>query len=204
MRLSPASFLALLPVFLSACATHPLDVQRDFDPKFNFAHIKTFDFAGGTLETEAAKKTAERLHLDALLGSEIKRQMEQRGYRQSSSQPDVRIAYSFGEWALDSHKKPNGGYGAVGIMFPGAHGSLLPEGSDGRVPPPSENPYTSQYEEARLEILMVDPTSGKIIWNAGIKDKHDFGYFRSSQPAQIEKGVVTILEGFPPGSANPR
>jgi hypothetical protein len=85
-------------------------------------------------------------------------------------------------------------------MFPGAHGSLLPTSSDGRVPPPSEDPYTSKYEEAKLEVLAIDPVSGKIVWNAGVTDKTDFGYFRSSQKERIEKAVSSILEGFPPGS----
>ena len=86
-------------------------------------------------------------------------------------------------------------------MFPGAHGSLLPTGADGRVPPPSEDPYTSKYEQAKLEVLAIDPASGKIVWNAGVTDKTDFGYFRSTQKDRIEKAVTSILEGFPPGSS---
>jgi hypothetical protein len=195
--------LSLVPLFLgatllSACASRPLEVKKDFDAGFNFAKVKTFDFAGGTLETDAAKTTAEHIQLNALVASKLKSLLEKQGYRLSSNHPDIKVAYSFGEWALDSHIKPNGGYGAVGMMFPGAHGSLLPQGSDGRVPPPSENPYTSQYEEAKLEILIVDPSSGKVIWNSGVTDKTDFGYFRTTQTDRIEKAVEAILAGFPP------
>lgn len=185
-------------LLISGCASRPMDVKKDFDANYNFSRIKTFGFAGGTLETEAAKKTAERIQLDALVASRLRMELEGRGYRFTSNHPDVKIAYSFGEWALDSHIKPNGGYGAVGVMFPGAHGSLLSSGSDGRVPPPSENPYTSQYEEAKLELLVVDPTSGKVVWNAGVTDKTDFGYFRSTQTDRIEKAVTSILSAFPP------
>lgn len=188
---------------LSACSSHTLQVQRDFDAHYDFKAIKTFDFSGGTLETEAAKNTAERIQLNALVDAKIKSELESRGYRQTSNHPDIKIAYSFGEWALDSHKKPNGGYGAVNIMFPGAHGSLLPTSADGRVPPPSEDPYTSKYEEAKLEVLAIDPASGKIVWNAGVTDQTDFGYFRSSQKERIEKAVTSILEGFPPGGKAP-
>lgn len=203
MQFPLALLFLVITLCLPGCSTQNRNVQRDFDASFNFSRVKTFDFAGGTLETEAARKTAERIRLDELLAGEIRKSLESKGFRQSTSQPDVKVAYSFGEWALDSHQKPNGGYGAVGIMFPGAHGSLLPEGSDGRVPPPSEDPYTSKYEEARLEILFVDSATGKIIWNGGIRDKSDFGYFRSSQSAQIEKAVTSILEGFPPKAGSP-
>ncbi|MEY2695968.1 MAG: hypothetical protein RL333_106 [Pseudomonadota bacterium] len=192
--------LLILSLALTACSSHSLQVQRDFDARFDFKAIKTFDLSEGTLETEAAKTTAERIQLNALVDAKIKSALEARGYRQSSNHPDIQIAYSFGEWALDSHKKPNGGYGAVNIMFPGAHGSLLPTSADGRVPPPSEDPYTSKYEEAKLEVLAIDPVSRKIVWNAGVTDKTDFGYFRSSQKERIEQAVTAILEGFPPGS----
>lgn len=196
----PILKLFALVFTLSGCSSHPLQVQRDFDSHYDFKAIKTFDFSVGTLETEAAKTTAERIQLNALVDAKIKSELEARGFRQSSNHPDIKIAYSFGEWALDSHKKPNGGYGAVNIMFPGAHGSLLPTSSDGRVPPPSEDPYTSKYEEAKLEVLAIDPASGKIVWNAGVTDKTDFGYFRATQKERIEKAVASILEGFPPGS----
>jgi hypothetical protein len=209
--MSPAMIqkIPMLSVFafavaLLGCSSHsPLKVQNDFDPHYDFKAIKTFDFSAGTLETEAAKTTAERIQLNALVDAKIKTELESRGYRQSSNHPDIKIAYSFGEWALDSHKKPNGGYGAVNIMFPGAHGSLLPTSADGRVPPPSEDPYTSKYEEAKLEVLAIDPASGKIVWNAGVTDKTDFGYFRSSQKERIERAVTSILEGFPPGAKAP-
>lgn len=197
---TPRMMALAITLVLAGCSNHTLQVQKDFDAHYNFKAIKTFDFSAGTLETEAAKTTAERIQLNTLVDATIKSALEARGYRQSSNHPDIQIAYSFGEWALDSHKKPNGGYGAVNIMFPGAHGSLLPTSADGRVPPPSEDPYTSKYEEAKLEVLAIDPVSRKIVWNAGVTDKTDFGYFRSSQKERIEQAVTAILEGFPPGS----
>ena len=82
-------------------------------------------------------------------------------------------------------------------MFPGAHGSLIPKGSDGRAAPPSVDPYSSQHEEARLELRLMDPTTSKIIWRAQVTDETDFGYFRSAQSDRIGHAIDRLLEGFP-------
>ncbi|HAZ41113.1 MAG TPA: hypothetical protein DCY52_02480, partial [Methylococcaceae bacterium] len=93
----PILNLFALVFTLSGCSSHPLQVQRDFDSHYDFKAIKTFDFSVGTLETEAAKTTAERIQLNALVDAKIKSELEARGYRQSSNHPDIKIAYSFGE-----------------------------------------------------------------------------------------------------------
>lgn len=188
----------LLGLLIQGCAHRPMEVQSDFDRSFDFVHARSFDFTGGTMETDAAQKTRERLQLDALVAQEIQSELEARGLMKSEHSPDLQVSYAFGEWALDTHQKPNGGYGAVGIMFPGAHGSLLPSESDGRVPPPSKDPYTSKYEEAKLEVLMIDPRSKKVVFNASVTDKSDFGYFRPEQRERIQAATKEILKGFPP------
>ena len=194
------ALLFLLPFLFQGCTPRPLEVQSDYDHSFDFAHVRSFDFTGGTLETDAAKKTGERLQLDALVALEIQTELEARGLKRSEQSPDLHISYAFGEWALDTHQKPNGGYGAVGIMFPGAHGSLLPSEADGRVPPPSKDPYTSKYEQAKLEILIMDARSKKVVFNAGVTDNRDFGYFRPEQRERIRAATQEILKGFPPES----
>lgn len=191
--------LLLVPLMLSGCASKPaLDVQRDFDAHYAFDKARHWDFTGGTLETDAARNTAEHLQLNSLVESAIRQQLATRGLTEGGTPPDLHISYSFGEWALDTHKKPNGGYGAVGMMFPGAHGSLLPNEADGRVPPPSKDPYTSKYEEAKLEILVIDAASKRIVFHGGVTDKSDFGYFRPEQHDRISGAVSAILADFPP------
>lgn len=194
--------ILLVPPMLTGCAsTHPLEVQRDHDPHYAFDKARQWDFTGGNLETDAARNTAERLQLNSLVESAIRQQLATRGLKEGGTPPDLHVSYSFGEWALDTHKKPNGGYGAVGMMFPGAHGSLLPNEADGRVPPPSKDPYTSKYEEAKLEILVMDAASRRIVFHGGVTDNSDFGYFRPEQHDRIMQAVSAILADFPPRTA---
>lgn len=191
---------------LSGCASQHLQVQSDYSPNFNFGQLHTWDWApqGGTLETDAATKTAQRIQLDSIVKGHVQRALDQKSFSQSRQKPNFLVAWSFGEWELDRHNNPNGGYGAVGLMYPGLHGSLLPSETDGRAAPPSENPYSSKYEQAKLDIAIIDPTSSKVIWNASVTDDRDFGYFKSSQRERIGAAVDSLLQGFPPSGASTR
>ena len=201
MKVSGRVWLGLLSALLAACAAKTPHIQSDYARQFDFKQLHAWDWApqSATLETDAAAKTAERIQLDALVKSHIEQTLQQKGFRHAGGKPDFTVAWSFGEWQLDRHTNPNGGYGAVGLAFPGQHGSLLPNEKDGRVPPPSENPYTSKYEEAKLEVAIVDVASARVIWNATVTDDTDFGYFKASQRDRIGKAVDTLLSGFPPG-----
>lgn len=190
---------------LVGCSSQPLKVQADHAAGFDFSRLKTFGFVAqgpNNAETVAAKKTADRIRLDDLVQRHVRNQLTSRGYQEASQTPDFRIAWAFGEWALDNHKKPNGGWGAVNLMFPGAHGSLIPTSEDGRALPPSEDPYSSAHEEAQLELIITDARTSRIIWNATVKDEKDFGYFRSSQSEKIGIALDEILKRFPPTIPN--
>jgi hypothetical protein len=185
---------------LAGCGTRHLEVQSDYSRSYDFGKLRTWDWApqGGTLETDAASKTAQRIQLDTLVKGHVEQALVQRAFTRVSKNPNVLVAWSFGEWELDRHNNPNGGYGAVGLMYPGLHASLLPAGTDGRAPPPSENPYSSKYEQAKLEIAVMDASTSKVIWNATVTDDSDFGYFKSSQRDRIGAAVDSLLSGFPP------
>ncbi len=200
-RFCALSTLTLTLMGLLGCSGTPsLKVVREIDPKTDFSKIGSFGFDAqrDSVDSDAAAKTRERLQLDQLIMGHVSLQLKARGLRQDELHPDMTVAWSFGEWTVDSHKIPNGGYGSQGIMFPGAHGSLIPKGSDGRAAPPSVDPYSSQHEEARLELRLMDPTTSKVIWRAQVTDETDFGYFRSAQSDRIGRAVDSLLEGFPP------
>jgi hypothetical protein len=198
----PFSFIGLLVAVacLAGCGTKHLQVQSDFSRNYDFGKLHTWDWApqGGKLETDAATKTAQRIQLDTLVKGHVEQALGQRAFTRVSQKPNFLVAWSFGEWELDRHNNPNGGYGAVGLMYPGLHASLLPTGADGRAPPPSENPYSSKYEEAKLDIAVIDAATSKVIWNATVTDDSDFGYFKSSQRDRIGAAVDSLLSGFPP------
>lgn len=193
-----ALLAALLALWLPACST--LNVKSGHDPSFDFSPLRSWNWApgGGTVETAAAAKTSERIRLDSLVQEHVIRHLTRKGYRLRSGGADFLVAWSFGEWQLERRSRPGGGYGAVGLMYPGAHGSLIPSSSNGRALPPSLDPYSSSYEQARLELLVVDPKTQRIVWNASVVDDSDFGYFTSAQRDRIGAAIDKMLDGFPP------
>ena len=201
----PSQAIAILMLLLLAgCANTGLKVQSGHDPAFDFSHLHAWNWApkGGELKSPAALKTSERIQLDALVGAHVGQRLGQKGFVREQNEPDFLVAWSFGEWGLDRHTRPNGGYGAVGLMYPGFHGSNLPRSSDGRALPPTLDPYSSQYEEAKLEFAIIDPRTSRVIWNATVTDESDFGYFTSSQKRRIGAAVDQMFDGFPPSSAH--
>jgi len=192
--------LLVAVVSLTGCGARHLQVQNDYSHGYDFGKLSTWDWApqGGKLETDAANKTAQRIQLDTLVKGHVEQALRERAFTRVSQKPNFLVAWSFGEWELDRHNNPNGGYGAVGLMYPGLHASLLPTGADGRAPPPSENPYSSKYEQAKLDIAVIDAGTSKVIWNATVTDDSDFGYFKSSQRDRIVAAVDRLLSGFPP------
>ena len=192
-------------LFLAACSSHNIKVESNHDSQFNFSRLHNWTWANKNSEqkTPAANNTAERIQLESLVNGQITTLLGQKGFRQQMNKPEFLVAWSFGEWELSRKNRPNDGYGSAGLMYPGLHGSNTPVSDDGRALPPSQNPYSAQYEEAKLEIVMIDPATSKVIWNAAVTDDTDFGYFRSSQPGRISATVKQMLDGFPPTKNHP-
>ena len=199
VRITASLLAALLALSgLPACST--MNAQSGHDPSYDFARLKSWGWApqSGAMQTDAAAMTSERIRLDSLVREHIRDGLGRKGYVQRTDGADFLVGWSFGEWQLERHSRPGGGYGAVGLMYPGAHGSLIPPSKDGRALPPSVDPYASTYEKAKLELLVVDPKTRRIVWNAAVTDDSDFGYFTSAQRNRISEAVDTILADFPP------
>ena len=108
--------LGLLLIAMIGCSTKPMKVQTDHASGFPFSTLKTYGFVAqgpSNAETDAARKTAERLRLDDLVQGHVRHQLAAKGYQEAPQAPDFRIAWAFGEWPLDNHKQANGGGGAV-------------------------------------------------------------------------------------------
>lgn len=197
--------VSCLIVFLTACTHSALRVDSHLAPDLDLSHLRGWNWAprNGELKTPAAITTAERIQLESLVNAEVNSRLAQKGYSHVRDKPDFWIAWSFGEWALNRKHRPGDGYGAAGLMYPGLHGSNLPESPDGRALPPSLDPYSSRYEEAKLEIVIVDPDSSRVLWDATITDDSDFGYFKPSQQYRIREAVQALLEGLPPNHLAP-
>jgi Domain of unknown function (DUF4136) len=191
--------LGLSAVYLLASCSSA-NLQSDYDRTFDFSRLRSWNWApqSSALQTPAAIKTADRIRLDSLVREHVTKQLTAKGYTRDTERADFLIAWSFGEWELERRSRPGGGYGAVGLNFPGMHGSNLPTSTDGRALPPSIDPYSAKYEQAKLEFIVMDPGTQRILWNASIVDDSDFGYFSSSQKERIGVAVESILRDFPP------
>jgi len=191
-------WLKLILFTLAGCAS--IQLQSGYDQGFDFARLRSWDWApqSGVLKTLAAIQTSERIRLDSLVRRLVESRLKEKGYVRQRGHADFLVAWSFGEWQLERHSRPGGGYGAVGLAFPGLHGSLIPESKDGRALPPSANPYSSSYEQAKLEFVVIDSKTERIVWNATVVDDSDFGYYTSAQKDRIRAAVDQILSGFPP------
>lgn len=190
--------LAAMASVLSSCSGPA--VRSDHDPAFDFARLRSWNWApqSGNLQTPAATKTSERIRLDSLVRDEVQRLLADKGYQRAERDPDFLIAWSFGEWQLERKTRLGAGYGAVGLYYPGLHASAESVSSDGRALPPSADPYSGTYEQAKLDFAVVEPEHQKIVWNASIVDDSDFGYYTSAQKKRIARAVESILQGFPP------
>ncbi len=187
---------ALLP--LSGCTT--FQVQSGHDAAYDFSRLKTWEWAphSGMARTDTAATTSERIRLDQLVQEHVRDVLTRKGYPLQMGGADFQVGWSFGEWKLERHSKPGGGYGAVGLMYPGLHASTKHVSEDGRALPPAADPYSSNYEKATIELVIVDPKSQKVVWNASVTDDSDFGYYTSSQRNRIGGAIDEMLQGFPP------
>lgn len=191
-----ALFTALL--LLAGCSAARL--TTDHEPGFDFARLRAWDWApqGVELETPAAVKTSERIRLDSVVRARAEAVLSQKGYVRDRDKADFRVAWSFGEWDLRRPKNASAHYGAVGLYYPGMHASNAHLGADGRALPPSTDPYSSDYEEAKLDIVIIDARTQRVIWHGNVTDKNDFGYYTAAQTREVGAAVESILEGFPP------
>ncbi len=183
---------------VSGCST--LRVQSGHDAAYDFSRLKTWEWAphAGSARTDAAATTSERIRLDQLVQEHVRDVLTRKGYPLQVGSADFQVSWSFGEWKLERHSKPGGGYGAVGLMYPGLHASTPHVSEDGRALPPVADPYSSDYEKATIELVIVDRRTQKVIWNASVTDDSDFGYYTSSQRNRIGGAIDKILDGFPP------
>ena len=191
--------LGLIALLLDAC-TPTSQVRTEYHHGSDFSRLHTWTWATRPEEeqTRAAAGTADRIHLNALVKSAVQQELGAKGFTQSSAAPDFRVSWSFGEWRRDTGHRPGGGYGSGGVAFPGRHAVAEPDSSGGRAPPPSRDPYSSAYEQARLAVQMMDDASGQVLWTGWVVDDGDFGYFEASQKREITEAIREILKRFPP------
>lgn len=180
-------------LLLTACAGPA--VKSGFDRDYDFARIKTWSYAA---KPETGTTAVDRIQLDVLMKGILEPLLASKGYVKRDDAPDVRVGWSFGEWKIDRRPKSSTEWGAVGLFYPGMHAVPAPKEPDGRALPPSVDPYSSSYEKAELDLVVVDAQTQRVVWHAGVEDEGDFGYQPDTQRTRIEEAVKRMFAGFPP------
>jgi hypothetical protein len=198
-RCAAAAFVltgALL--LLQACSSARL--TTDHDRSYDFTRLHVWDWASQSehLQTPAAIKTSERIHLDSLVRKRMEGHLLRKGYTHDRATADFLVEWSFGEWQLERHTPSGSHYGAVGLYYPGFHASGTHPSTDGRALPPVADPYSSNYEEAKLDVVVIDAKTRRVIWHGNVTDQSDFGYYASAQADEISEAVDSIMASFPP------
>lgn len=193
--------LAISTILLAVAGCSSARLTTDHESGYDFKRLRTWDWASqsGELETPAAVKTSERIRLDSVVRRRVAAVLAEKGFTADREKPDFRVSWSFGEWELERHVSSGARYGAVGLYYPGLHASNTHQSTDGRALPPAADPYSSSYEQAKFDLVIIDGRTQRVIWHGNVTDKNDFGYYTAAQTAEVGAAVESILEHFPPG-----
>ncbi|QXP83418.1 DUF4136 domain-containing protein [Methylococcus sp. ANG] len=193
------SFAIWAMLLLAACAGPAL--KSGFDKDYDFVRAKTWSYAVMPGSDQAA---VERLRLDTLMKDTLEPLLAAKGYSRREAGADFQVGWSFGEWKIDRRPKSSAEWGAVGLFYPGMHAVPAPNPStslraSGRALPPSVDPYGSSYEKAKLDLVVVDGKTQRVVWHASVEDDGDFGYDPDTQRTEIREAVEKAFQAFPPG-----
>jgi hypothetical protein len=155
-------------LFCTGCAS--IDVSYNFDPKADFAGIKTFNWLPGP-----EKKGPNELVIKQIEYA-VNKQLQARGIVQSSNNPDVLISVqTMKERRVE---REAWGYEAGSYGF-----SEYRQGID-----------TFPYEVRDVLLEFIDPSNDALIWRATASTIVN----PNKQAEQIQEIVAKMLENFPP------
>jgi hypothetical protein len=173
-----ASALAVFIVALFGCA--PLAVDYDYDTTFDFAKLKTYDWAPSPPGSDKEELTAKRFE------QAVNSQLQAKGYTRMAGSPDFLITME------GVRKTVTGGSVGVGasISVPvGSHGSMSLGG--GRSKPRVK-------QEGTLYLNFVNPGTNALIWQGSATAEIREKISPEEQQQLINQVVAEILKNFPP------
>jgi hypothetical protein len=185
-----AAMAVLLAVLvLGGCATKP-NVRSDYDHSADFARYRTFNFA--------SPLSTDKLGYSSLVTQELKSavttQMEKRGYKLDSTNPDVLLNFSGKlQEKQDIESTPGPYYG----YRTGFYGAWPGYGMGNEV-------YTVNYTEGTLNVDMVDASRMQMVWEGVIVGEIKKEHLKDRE-ATIDKAVAEIFSKYPfqAGTAQP-
>lgn len=178
--MNPIKSICILFLLVAAVGCSTIyDVQYDYDKATDFVALETYDWL----------PVPDKADIDSLdvmrVQKAVNTQLQAKGLRQTSENPDFLIAEHLGRedkvsvrnWGYDYG--PYGGYWGGGYRGPGGVSSF-------------------QYEEGSLILDFVDPQTKQLIWRGSAKAEVGDVRTVEKREALINEAVRKILQNFPP------
>ena len=191
MSRASGALMLLLGLIVAGCSS--VEVSFDFDPKANFAGLKTYEW----LKEPQMPTGDSRIDGNTILENRIHKAVDSafaaRGITKVTSDPDFLVAYHV---SLDKQRSvqtlnsyygygPGWGYGYGAAYRPG-YWAGAPE------------TYVYEYEEGTLILDIVDPKNKALIWRGSAQDEVHFKSTPENDQTQLNEAVHKMLENFPP------
>ena len=169
--------LALL--WLTACSSGPTIISNS-DPNADFMSLRTYDF----MQPLSTDNGNVRSLLSSQLISATSRELDMRGWQQSSNNPDVLINFNL---ETQEQIRSRNTSASVGMHRGGRYGMW-----GGTV----STPTIEQVTQGALSIDMVDPRRNQLIWE-GIATNRVTDNIRQNQAEAVDSFVAAIFTEFP-------
>lgn len=173
--------VTLSAIVVAGCASGP-QVRTDADPSVNLASYKTFGF----FDNLATDKSQYTTMLTSRLKAATQREMEKRGYRLATSNPELLINFNVNvadRTKVESTPSMGGYYGYRRGMY----------GMWGGYP---QDVHTTNYQEGTLAIDLVDAAKKQLVWHGVAQGKISSKARENPGPA-IDNVVTQIFAKHP-------
>ena len=184
--------LLLLPAAaLTGCST--LQVSSDFDPKANFASLKTYDWLDEPQKPTGDPRIDGNTLLENRIHEAVDTSLAARGYKKVASDPDFLVAYHVSLDKRQSVQTLNSYYG-YGPGWGYGYGASYRPGYWAGAP----ETYVYEYEEGTLIVDIVNPQNKELMWRGSATDEVNFKSTPEKDQTQLNNAVNEMLERFPP------
>ncbi len=182
---STALCLALAAAMVGgACAS--ISVEYDYNPAAPFGSYETYDWMPDPPVRTGDPRVANAL-MDERFRTAIEAELEARGLRKDTSDPDVRVGYHV---ALDQAVD----YETLNTYWGGGWGYRGMYGGMG-----TTTVQAREYTVGTLIIDLFDNEAQELVWRGSGEGRVEEARSPEERQAIINDAVSRILEGYPPG-----
>lgn len=173
-------WITLVCIISIAGGCSPLKVQHDYDTTYDFAKLKTYDWAASSPGSEKEELTMRRIE------QTVNSQLQAKGYVRSAETPDFLVSVQ------GVRKTVSGGSVGVGTSV------AVPVGSRGSVSVGLGKSKSRTHEEGTLILEFTDAAAKALIWQGTASATLREAGAPEEQQQRINAVVAELLKKFPP------